>query len=43
LVKGSQGQQVINPLISEVRQHRNCVASLLKWLKLPDVARLESR
>jgi hypothetical protein len=37
LVKGSQGQQVINPLISEVRQHRNCVASLLKWLKLPDV------
>lgn len=36
LVKGSQGQQVINPIISELRQHRNCVASLLKWLKLPE-------
>jgi hypothetical protein len=37
LVKGSQGQMVINPLISEVRQHRSVLASLLKQLKIPEV------
>ncbi|MDJ0454404.1 hypothetical protein [Gordonia amicalis] len=38
LVKGSQGQSVINPLISEQRQHRMALASLLKQLRLPDEA-----
>lgn len=36
LVKGSQGQDVINPLISELRQHRATLAALLRQLKLPD-------
>lgn len=36
LVRGSQGQEVINPLISEQRQHRATLASLLKQLRLPD-------
>jgi hypothetical protein len=36
LVRGSQGQEVINPLISELRQHRSTLASLLRQLKLPD-------
>ena len=36
IVKGSQGQPVINPLISEVRQHRTALAGLLRQLKLPD-------
>lgn len=36
--KGSQGQDVIDPLISELRQHRAVIANLLKSLKLPDSA-----
>lgn len=36
LVRGSQGQDVINPLISELRQHRATLAGLLRQLKLPD-------
>jgi hypothetical protein len=36
IVRGSQGQPVINPLISEVRQHRSTLASLLRQLRLPD-------
>lgn len=36
IVKGSQGQPVINPLISELRQHRSTLASLLRQLHLPD-------
>lgn len=36
LVKGSMGQQVINPMISEVRQHAATLKSLLASLKLPD-------
>lgn len=36
LVRGSQGQDVINPLISELRQHRATLARLLSQLKLPD-------
>ena len=43
LVTGSQGQLVINPLISEQRQHRMALASLLKQLKLPDESADESR
>lgn len=38
VVRGSQGQPVINPLISELRQHRSTLASLLRQLKLPDPA-----
>lgn len=38
LVTGSQGQLVINPLISEQRQHRTALAALLKQLRLPDEA-----
>lgn len=36
MVKGSQGQLVASPLVSEVRQHRAVLASLLRALKLPD-------
>lgn len=35
-VMGSQGQQVPNPLLSEVRQHRAIVKTLIGSLKLPD-------
>lgn len=38
LLTGSQGQPVINPLISELRQHRATLNTLLKALKLPDEA-----
>ena len=38
LVKGSMGQQVINPMVSELRQHRATLASLLGKLNLPDDA-----
>lgn len=34
--KGSMGQVVINPMIPELRQHRQTLAGLLKSLKLPD-------
>lgn len=36
VVRGSQGQPVINPLISELRQHRSTLAALFRQLKLPD-------
>ena len=36
MVKGSMGQQVVNPLVGEIRQHRNTLATLLGKLKLPD-------
>ncbi len=36
MVKGSQGQLVASPLVSEVRQHRMVLSALLKALKLPD-------
>ncbi len=36
LVKGSMGQNVINPLLSEQRTTRSAVAKLLGQLKLPD-------
>lgn len=35
-VRGSQGQQVINPVMSELRQHVSVKKSLLAQLKLPD-------
>ena len=36
VVRGSMGQSVINPLVSELRQHRATFASLMRQLKLPD-------
>lgn len=36
MITGSQGQMVLHPLISEVRQHRSTLARLLAGLKLPD-------
>ncbi|WP_433597912.1 hypothetical protein ACQPXH_19165 [Nocardia sp. CA-135953] len=36
LITGSQGQTVINPLVAELRMHRNVLASLLQKLKLGD-------
>ena len=36
MVRGSQGQQVASPLVSEVRQHRTTLAALLRQLRLPD-------
>lgn len=38
LVKGSMGQPVLNPLLSEQKTHRTALAGLLKQLKLPDDA-----
>lgn len=36
IVRGSQGQDVINPLISELRQHRSTLKALLGAMSLPD-------
>lgn len=36
LIKGSQGQDVVNPLVSELRQHRATKKALWSALKLPD-------
>lgn len=36
MVRGSHGGTVINPLISELRQHRVTLNSLLRFLRLPD-------
>lgn len=35
-VRGSQGQEVASPLVSEIRQHRAVLAGLLSKLKIPD-------
>ena len=35
LVKGSMGQQVVNPLVTELRQHRLAYATLVNRLRLP--------
>jgi len=35
-VRGSHGGTVINPLISELRQHRVTLNALLRFLRLPD-------
>lgn len=37
-VEGSAGQQVLNPLVSEVRFQRAALAQLLGRLRLPDAA-----
>jgi hypothetical protein len=36
ITTGSRGQEVAAPHVSEIRQHRACLATLLKALKLPD-------
>ena len=36
IVRGSQGQDVINPIVSELRQHRSTFATLMRQLNLPD-------
>lgn len=35
--EGSMGQTVAHPLLSEIRQHRQTLAALLRSLKLPDL------
>lgn len=37
-VKGSMGQLVPHPLVTELRQHRATMATLLRGMKLPDEA-----
>ena len=36
MLKGSQGQDVVNPMVTELRQHRATKRSLWAALKLPD-------
>lgn len=36
VVRGSQGQPAASPLVTELRQHRACLASLLRQLHLPN-------
>lgn len=36
VVDGSKGQPVVNPLVSELRQHRATLAALMRQLKLPE-------
>lgn len=43
MVRGSQGQDVINPVFSELRQHRSALRQLLGQLKLPDESGASSR
>lgn len=43
IVKGSMGQPTINPMISELRQHRGTFARLMGQLKLPDDAQQTSQ
>jgi len=36
VTRGSMGQEVASPFVSEIRQHRTVLANLLKSLKIPD-------
>lgn len=36
MVKGSMGQQVLNPLLAEQKTHQSALAALMRQLKLPD-------
>lgn len=38
MVRGSQGQDVINPVFSEIRQHREALGRLLARVRLDDPA-----
>lgn len=42
MVKGSMGQDVVHPLVAELRAHESQVAGLLAKLKLPDEADSEA-
>lgn len=42
-VRGSQGQEVAHPLVSELRMHRATLASLTAKLALPDENGAEAR
>lgn len=37
VVKGSMGQEVASPLVTEIRLHRSTQAGLLRQLKIPDL------
>lgn len=37
IIPGSMGQDVVHPIITELRQHRTTLAALLRALKLPDL------
>lgn len=37
MMTGSQGQDVVNPLLMEIRHHRSLMADLHKKLALPDL------
>ncbi|WP_028924496.1 hypothetical protein [Pseudonocardia acaciae] len=43
MVRGSQGQLVINGMIQELRQHRSAFTSMMRFLKLPDEAEKEAQ
>lgn len=36
MMKGSTGQDIVNPIYGELRQHRSTLRALLAQLKLPD-------
>lgn len=36
MIRGSMGQMVVHPIVTELRQHRATLAALLRQLKLPD-------
>lgn len=38
IIPGSMGQDVVHPIVTELRQHRATLAGLLRALKLPDPA-----
>lgn len=43
VTKGSMGQEVASPFVSELRQHRTVLANLLKALKIPDTPATAAR
>lgn len=43
MVKGSQGQPVINPMLTEVRQHRETIGRLLARLVMADTSTAAGR
>ncbi|MEV0031423.1 hypothetical protein [Nocardia sp. NPDC050793] len=37
IIPGSMGQDVVHPIVTELRQHRATLGGLLRQLKLPDL------